>query len=88
MYPSFIVLIMAKQQSVFGDATFIACSENNPATHDISQQQSKALSALHFVSEESTSLQSQLVSTCGSFRQSLKDGVIHVAFPPDAMNVV
>ena len=78
MYPSFIVLIMAKQQSVFGGSTFIVCSDNNPAVHDVSQQQSRALSALQFAcSQESASLQSQLVSTHGGFSQPM-DGVLHV----------
>ena len=85
MYPSFIVLIMAKQQSIFGDATFIVCSDNNPAAHDVSQQQLGALSALQFASvQESTSLQSQLVSTHGNVRQCVKDGVIHVTSSPNA----
>lgn len=89
MYPSFIVLIMAKQQSVFGGATFIVCSDDNPAAHDVSQQQSRALSALQFASaQESASLQSQLVSTHGNVRQSVKDGVLHVAFSPDAEKAV
>ena len=89
MYPSFIVLIMAKQQSVFGGATFIACSDNNPAAHDVSQQQPGALSALQFASaEESASLQPQLLSTHGNVRQSVKDGVLHVGFSPDAEKAV
>ncbi len=89
MYPSFIVLIMAKQQSVFGGATFIACSDNNPAAHDVGQQQSRALSALQFASaQESVSFQSQLVSTHGDVRQSVKDEVLHVAFSPDAGQAV
>ena len=89
MYPSFIVLIMAKQQSVFGGATFIACSDNNPAAHDVGQQQSRALSALQFASaQESASLQSQLGSTHGNVRQSVKDGVLHVVFSPDAEKAV
>ena len=89
MYPSFVVLIMAKQQSVFGGATFIVCSDNNPAAHDLSQQQSRALSALRFVSaQEGASLQSQLVSTHGIFSQPAMDGVLHVAFSPDAEKAV
>ena len=79
---------MAKQQSVFGSATLIVCSDNNPAAHDVSQQQSRALSALQFAAQESVSLQSQLVSTPGNVRQSVKNGVLHVGFSPDAEKAV
>ena len=88
MYPSFIVLIMAKKQSVFGGATFIVCSDNIPAAHDVGQQQPGVLSALQFASaQESASLQSQLVSTHGSFSQPM-DGALHVAISPDAEKAV
>ncbi len=82
MCPSFIVLIMAKRQSVFGGATFIVCSDDNPAAHAVSQQQSRASA------QESASLQSQLVSTHRNVTQSVKDGVLHVAFSPDAEKAV
>ena len=52
MYASFVVLIMAKHHSVFGGATFIACSEHNLPAHDVNQQQSRALSALQFASAQ------------------------------------
>ena len=80
---------MAKQQSVFGSATFIVCSDNNPAAHDVSQPQPGTLSALQFASaQESTSFQSQSVSTHGSFFSQPMDGVLHVAFAPDAEKTV
>ncbi len=76
MYPSLIVLIMAKHQSVFGNATFVACSESNPATYYTHQQQSRVLSALKFASAQA--------SGSGNIRESSKDNEQHVIFSPDA----
>lgn len=78
MYPSLIVLIMAKHQSVFGNATFVACSENNPATHEAHQQKSRALSGLQFASAQA--------SGSGDVREN-KDNE-HVIFSPDAGKAV
>lgn len=91
MYPSLIVLVMAKQQSVFETAPFVVCSENNATANEASQQ-SRISSALQFASPQGSvdrlSLQSQSLSASGDPGQFSKDSVLHIDFYPDAEKFV
>ena len=90
MYPSCIVLVMAKQQSIFGGATFIICSDgNNPAAHNPSQQQASALSTLLFASAQENadqrvaSLQVNSIPVWSVVIKFIEDGFKSAYYIPD-----